>query len=158
MGGHFDISKKLDRINEINSLMEQADFWNDQKTANLINSELSNLKKEVSSYNNILENINYNEELITLDNSNNTLNDVSKSIDDITKDLNDLKKYTYLNGEFDNASCYLEIHPGAGGTESCDWASMLLRMYERFCDKYGYTYEEIDYQKVMKPVLKVVMC
>lgn len=54
-----------------------------------------------------------------------------------------LEKETHLNGEHDNLNCYLEIHPGAGGTESCDWASMLLRMYQRFCEKYDYKYEII---------------
>jgi peptide chain release factor 2 len=52
-----------------------------------------------------------------------------------------------FTGKYDNNSCFLEIHPGAGGTESCDWASMLLRMYQMFCDKNGYTYEELDLQK-----------
>ena len=52
-----------------------------------------------------------------------------------------------LSGEYDDLNCYLEIHPGAGGTESCDWASMLLRMYEMFCDKNDYSYEVLDEQK-----------
>lgn len=51
-----------------------------------------------------------------------------------------------LSGEYDNSSCYLEIHPGAGGTESCDWASMLLRMYQRFLEKNNYKYKVIDKQ------------
>ena len=50
----------------------------------------------------------------------------------LEKDLEELEINTLLSGEYDNSDCYLEIHPGAGGTESCDWASMLLRMYERF--------------------------
>ncbi len=53
----------------------------------------------------------------------------------------------FLNGKYDNLSCFLEIHPGAGGTEATDWAYMLLRMYQMFCDKNNYKYEEIDYQK-----------
>ena len=52
-----------------------------------------------------------------------------------------------LNGENDHLNCYLEIHPGAGGTESCDWASMLARMYMRFCDIFNYKYSIIDEQK-----------
>ena len=61
-----------------------------------------------------------------------------------------------LNGKYDNLSCYLEIHPGAGGTEACDWASMLLRMYEMFCDKNNYTYEELDFQKGEEAGIKSV--
>ena len=93
-------------------------------------------------------------------NDENTWKDVSKSTA-INSELVNLQKqiFTYQNivneleintlftGEYDDAPCFLEIHPGAGGTESCDWSSMLLRMYKMFCDKNGYTYEELDCQK-----------
>ena len=52
-----------------------------------------------------------------------------------------------MNGKYDDLPCYLEIHPGAGGTEAHDWANMLLRMYEMFCDKNNYKYEVLDLQK-----------
>lgn len=54
---------------------------------------------------------------------------------------------TYLNGKYDNLPCFLEIHPGAGGTEAHDWANMLFRMYQMFCDKNDYSYEILDFQK-----------
>ena len=63
------------------------------------------------------------------------------------KEISSLEIETLFNGKYDSLSCFLEIHPGAGGTEACDWASMLLRMYKMFCDKNGYNYEEIDLQK-----------
>ena len=69
------------------------------------------------------------------------------SLTEIQKKLEELEISTLLNGPHDSLNCYLEIHPGAGGTESCDWASMLLRMYKMFCDKYDYTYEVIEEQK-----------
>lgn len=61
--------------------------------------------------------------------------------------MNDLETSVTLNGEFDNLNCFLEIHPGAGGTESCDWASMLARMYQRFCEKSDFKWEVIEEQK-----------
>ena len=61
--------------------------------------------------------------------------------------IDELEIKTLLNGPYDNYNCFLEIHPGAGGTEANDWAGMLLRMYERFCEKNYYQYEVIDYQK-----------
>ncbi len=70
--------------------------------------------------------------------------------DDLTKlkdQIGELETSVMLSGEFDSNNCYLEIHPGAGGTESCDWASMLLRMYERFAEKEDFVVDEIDYQK-----------
>ncbi len=62
-----------------------------------------------------------------------------------------------LNGKYDNNDCYLEIHPGAGGTESCDWANMLLEMYKSFCDKYNYSYEEIYLAKGEEAGIKNVI-
>ena len=62
------------------------------------------------------------------------------------KEVEELEIDTLLNGEYDTFNCYLEIHPGAGGTESCDWASMLLRMYERFLEKNNFSYKIIEYQ------------
>ena len=64
----------------------------------------------------------------------------------LQKEIEELEIDTLFKGKYDGNNCYLEIHPGAGGTESCDWANMLLRMYERFLDKNGYTYKEIDKQ------------
>ena len=69
-----------------------------------------------------------------------------KDIEILENEVDELEIATLLNGEYDDANCYLEIHPGAGGTESCDWASMLLRMYQRFLEKNHFTYKIIDYQ------------
>lgn len=79
--------------------------------------------------------------------SDSELEEMNSELELIQKEVEELEIDTLLNGKFDNLNCYLEIHPGAGGTESCDWASMLLRMYERFCEKNDYTYEIIDEQK-----------
>ena len=67
-------------------------------------------------------------------------------IDNIKKEVEELVIDTLLSGPNDSNDCYLEIHPGAGGTESCDWAGMLLRMYERFLEKNGFTYKILEEQ------------
>ena len=144
LGGHFDISNKENRINEIEILMNDSSIWNDNTKALELNKESTSLKKEVSLYHELFDNLQINKELIDISDD---LSEIEKSLTSLDTKINELKKYTYLNGKFDNNPCYLEIHPGAGGTESCDWALMLLRMYERFCDKNNYKYEEIDYQK-----------
>ena len=69
---------------------------------------------------------------------------LESDIELITKDMNDLEVELLLNGEYDKNDAILEIHPGAGGTESCDWANMLKRMYLRWCEKHNYKYEIID--------------
>lgn len=72
------------------------------------------------------------------------------------KNIEELELNTLLNGEWDDLDCYLEIHPGAGGTESCDWASMLLRMYKMFCEKNDYSYEIVEEQKGEEAGIKSV--
>ena len=69
-----------------------------------------------------------------------------ESINKISKKVDEYQLLTLLNGPYDKNNCILEIHPGAGGTESCDWASMLYRMYLRWCEKKGYKITLLDYQ------------
>ncbi len=71
--------------------------------------------------------------------------------------INELEISTLLNKKYDSNNCYLEIHPGAGGTESCDWASMLLNMYKSFCDKNNYKYEEIYLSQAEEAGIKNVI-
>ncbi len=73
--------------------------------------------------------------------------ELEKNLRQIQLDLNELKIQTLLKGKTDDNNCYLEIHAGAGGTESQDWADMLLRMYQRFAEKNEYNFSLIDYQK-----------
>jgi peptide chain release factor 2 len=75
------------------------------------------------------------------------VNELLQSLDDIDKKLGDLEVRKMLAGELDGKNCYLEINAGAGGTESCDWASMLSRMYQRWATKRGWTVEVIDRQE-----------
>ena len=125
--------------------MNEPNFWDDSKVANSLSSELNYLKKETSTVTNLTEKLTTSEELIELgDESIN--NELELDLNNIKEELSSLEIHTMLNGEHDKLNCYLEIHPGAGGTESCDWASMLLRMYQMFCDKNGYKYEIIDEQ------------
>ena len=74
------------------------------------------------------------------------LSTIDKELSTISKEVDELELDTLLNGPYDNLNCYLEIHPGAGGTESCDWASMLFRMYKMFCEKNNFTYDVVEEQ------------
>ena len=143
LGGHFDINDKINHLKELDVLINDPSFW-EQSDAININKEYTNLKKEIDLYQELNETLLLNEELL---NVSDDVTIIENSINDLDSKINELKKLTYLSDKFDDLACYLEIHPGAGGTESCDWALMLLRMYERFCDKYGFKYDELDYQK-----------
>ncbi|MDO4341854.1 MAG: peptide chain release factor 2 [bacterium] len=144
MGGHFDLDAKQTKINEIKEELNSPDIWSDITKSNELNSTLINLQKEVGSYKNLVNELDDNIELINLM-TEEELKEINT--EKIKREIEELEINTLFTEKYDNLNCFLEIHPGAGGTESQDWASMLLRMYKMFCDKYGYTYEEIDYQK-----------
>ena len=143
LGGYFDISKKKDELSSLDEEMNKPDFWSNQAVANQICQKASDLKKEINEYNSLLEEI---KDLITLINISPDEN-FTNDINSINNKVNEYTKKAALSGKYDYLNCYLDIHPGAGGTESCDWSSMLLEMYERYCDKKGYSYEVISLQK-----------
>ncbi len=84
------------------------------------------------------------------------LKEIEDSYNELCRRYENLEIASLLNGEYDAKSCYLEIHPGAGGTEACDWANMLFRMYTMFCEKNDYSYKIIDIQKGEEAGLKSV--
>lgn len=148
LGGHFDVSAKDKRIKELEDILNQPNIWNDNVYASKVNSELINLKKELSDLkkaSSIVSGLKDLIELVSLDDS--LKEDLETEFLNAEKLIEELEVATLLNGPYDNLNCFLEIHPGAGGTEAMDWASMLLRMYERFCEANGYKYEVIDFLK-----------
>lgn len=81
-----------------------------------------------------------------IEDDENLFKEVQENIKRISKDTEELNILLLLNGPYDKNDCILEIHPGAGGTESCDWANMLYRMYTRWCEKKNYKITVLDYQ------------
>lgn len=147
-GGHFDTDKNNNRIKELEKITNEINFWN-REDANKIYKELNNLKNTLKEVSDLKNNINSSIETINLlkiDNDIEIKELLENDISNIEENLNKLEIKLLLNGEYDNCDCILEIHPGAGGTESCDWALMLYRMYTRYCEKNNYKYEVIDYQ------------
>ena len=145
MGGHFDIATKLIRIKELNDLINQEGFWDNQNGSVKITQELSYLRDLVNQYQKLESDLDFcldNFEVLKED-----LDEISNIIESANKTIESLENELYFNGEYDKLNCYLEIHPGAGGTEAQDWASMLLNMYERFCEKNNFTFEEISISK-----------
>ena len=139
MGGLFDIDNLKNKSLELKNEMNNEGFWNNQELSAKINKEYTKINKIVNNYTSILDSI----DTLELLKSELLEEDYNKELNNIKSIIIELERDTHLNGEYDNLNCYLEIHPGAGGTESCDWASMLLRMYERFCEKNNYSYEVV---------------
>ena len=142
-GGLFDLDSKKNRIDELNKIVNDVNFWNDKSKADEVIRELNSLK---NMYNPVLELKNKVKNNISLivDNEEEILELLNEELVDINNKLEEIKILTYLSGEYDSNNCLLEIHAGAGGTESCDWALMLERMYERYCKKKGFNFEIIS--------------
>ena len=160
LGGHFDLDSKKTKISELENKLSDPDIWNRPEEANKYNQELAVLKKDVSEYDNLLSNINNNVELLQLleeEPDENELKQIESELDNIKLRVEEFQTKALLDGEYDSSNCYLEIHPGAGGTESCDWASMLLRMYTMFFDKFGFKYSILDQQPGEEAGIKSVM-
>ena len=140
MGGLFDVKALVEEKTKLEEITKKEDFWNDVNHANKTYQQLKHIEKKLKTYQDLLDQVDIMIELLSV-------GDVSiADIEKLQEQVQELEIDTLLNGEYDGNNCYLEIHPGAGGTESCDWASMLLRMYERFLEKNNFTYKIIDYQ------------
>ena len=140
MGGLFDVKALVEEKTKLEEITKKEDFWNDVNHANKTYQQLKHIEKKLKAYQDLLDQVDIMIELLSVE-------DVSiADIEKLQEQVQELEIDTLLNGEYDGNNCYLEIHPGAGGTESCDWASMLLRMYERFLEKNNFTYKIIDYQ------------
>ena len=140
MGGLFDVKALVEEKTKLEEITKKEDFWNNVNHANKTYQRLKNIQKKLKTYQDLLDQVDIMIELLSV-------GDVSiADIEKLQEQVQELEIDTLLNGEYDGNNCYLEIHPGAGGTESCDWASMLLRMYERFLEKNNFTYKIIDYQ------------
>ena len=158
MGGLFDFASKKEEIASLNKRLQEDGIWNNPELVNELNGKLSSLTKSISKYEDIYKSINNSLDLFDLLSSNDIdeVNELEDNLKKLTDDIDNLELETLFTGKYDDNPCYLEIHPGAGGTEACDWASMLLRMYQMFCDKNGYTYNELDYQKGEEAGIKSV--
>ena len=156
LGGIFDIDAKVLELSKLEKQTKEEDFWHNVDKANVINKKIASLQKIINNFNKIKkELIEYIETLKdTIDEE--IIEIISSSLKNLEKEVESLEINTLLSGEYDELNCFIEIHPGAGGTESCDWASMLARMYQKFCEKKDYRFEIIDEQKGEEAGLKSI--
>ncbi|AIE61340.1 Protein chain release factor B [Bacillus methanolicus MGA3] len=128
--------------------MLQPDFWDDQQKAQAIINEANGLKDLVNEFNDMnetLENLELTYELVKEENDAELQEELEKELKDLTKRVNQFELQLLLSEPYDKNNAILELHPGAGGTESQDWGSMLLRMYTRWAEKKGFKVETLDY-------------
>lgn len=146
-GGYFDIEGKKEKISELEEQMSSSSFWNDQEESSKVVSLLNELKKVVKDISSITERVKDLDSMYSSSMDNDTQELIEEEALSISNELERLDLLLLLNKEYDKNDCILEIHSGAGGTEACDWANMIYRMYMRWCEKKGYKCEVIDYQE-----------
>jgi len=137
------------RLNEITQMENDPEFWNDPKTSAKVQKEKNVIVRKLEKYQKAKEALIDNKdmyELASFEEEEETLNEVFEDVKEIEKKIRDLEIEVMLSGENDEKNAILTIHPGAGGTESHDWASMLYRMYLRFAERKGWKVDVLDYQ------------
>lgn len=147
------------RLKEIEKLENTTDFWNEVKQVAVVGKEKTKITNLLDKYERALRALNDTNELFDLANAENDAQTLQALYDDALKlenTITSLEISMLLSGENDGKNAIVSIHPGAGGTESNDWASMLYRMYLRFCEREGFKVETLDFQEGDEAGLKDV--
>ena len=138
----FDIEHLKTELDRLEKLTLNPDFWNDSKKSTVILEKIKRIKKKYLSYISLekeLKNMFEFNEMLLLE------KELAQNSDRLEKDIEKLQLETLLTGKYDSNNAIISLHPGAGGTESQDWAEMLYRMYSRWANKKGYTLKELDF-------------
>lgn len=150
---NYDNLKGL--IKDLENKMLADDFWSDQKSASKIINECNELKENLKTYEKLVSNLEEIALVLELEDEDLYLI-VEENISNLEEALKQFENELLLNGEFDKKNAILELHPGAGGTESQDWALMLYRMYKRYAERHNFKFELIDYQEATEAGIKSV--
>lgn len=128
--------------------MEAPDFWDNPEKSQQSMKTLKSLKDDIETYKQLESQYEEVELLIEMgyeEDDASVLPEIEETLNSFQETLDNIRIKTLLSGEYDEANAIVTLHAGAGGTESCDWASMLYRMYTRWADKKGYQVEVLDY-------------
>ena len=147
LGASLNLDAKKERIAELSRYMEAPDFWDDPERSQKMTKELKSLEDTVKSYTTLSTQYDDISELIEMgyeENDPEVIPVIQESLDEFTTNLEALRLSTLLNGEYDKNNAIIRLNAGAGGTEACDWSSMLYRMYTRYADRNGFSVEVLD--------------
>ncbi|MEA3373489.1 MAG: peptide chain release factor 2 [Campylobacterota bacterium] len=137
------------RLGEIDQLENSAEFWNDATNAAVIQKEKTQLERKMDKYTVAVDAVNDALELYEMgkeESDDETIEMLFSEAEALGNMVRTMEIEMLLSGEHDGSNAIVSIHPGAGGTESQDWASMLLRMYTRWAERRGFKVETLDYQ------------
>ncbi|MCU0810451.1 MAG: peptide chain release factor 2 [Thiobacillaceae bacterium] len=145
--GFLDYPVKKDRLEEVVRLSEAPDFWNDATRAQELGRERKSLEDVVLVLDRVTSGLQDAAELFEMareENDDDTLAAVQADIEGIEKDVSTLEFRRMFNNPADPSNCFIDIQAGAGGTEACDWASMLLRQYLKYAERKGFKAELLE--------------
>ena len=138
------------QVNELEHKAAEPGFWDDLDNSQKVLSKTKQLKKRMEEYDNLVTLYDDAMTLIELageEGDDSVLEEIDEMSTSFFSKIDELKLSTLLTGEYDSSNAILAFHAGAGGTEAQDWASMLYRMYTRWAERHGYTYQIMDYQE-----------
>ncbi|MBP7348624.1 MAG: peptide chain release factor 2 [Butyrivibrio sp.] len=145
----LDLENKSKKIEELSREMEEPTFWDNAEKANTKTKELKNLQDLVAQMKHLNQQYGDMIDLIDMSNEEGTDDnemaaEIRSDLDEFETTLEDIRISNLLNGEYDRCGAILKLSAGAGGTESCDWCSMLYRMYTRWAERKGFTVDVLD--------------
>ena len=144
---HVDFDAASARLVELEALSAEGDFWNDQAAAQNAMREKNKLQRQVDMITSLQTELNDAVELIELgemEGDTDVVSEAEAAIAALVPMAEKRQLESLLSGEADGNDCFLEVHAGAGGTEAQDWASMLVRMYSRWCERRGFKLQMIE--------------
>ncbi|WP_243896073.1 peptide chain release factor 2 [Paenibacillus sp. F411] len=146
--GSLDLDLKQELIENFEEKMAAPDFWDDNEKAQGVIAEMNAVKSSVDKYEKLQQD--YDDmvvmiELADEEGDDELVGELGQSVEELVKRLEEFELQLLLNQPYDKMNAILELHPGAGGTESQDWGQMLLRMYTRWAEKSGFKVETLDY-------------
>ncbi|MEG1474724.1 MAG: peptide chain release factor 2 [Longicatena sp.] len=148
LGESLDLIEKKHKIAELTSITLEDNFWNDPSHAQGIIQQLNGIKDIVDSYEQLehsLADLDETQDLLKTDYDKDIFELLELDYQEMEKTFDSFEIKMLLSHEYDHSNAILELHPGAGGTESCDWAEMLYRMYSRWAEKKGFKVSVLDY-------------
>jgi len=156
---HFDIANLEIQLKELESKTNSPDFWQNPEKNTPILAKLKVIQNKLEKYNKIqseLSNIENLNDLLIIEYDKELSDELISSTIELENEIDKLEIQTLLSGKYDRNNAILTLHPGAGGTESQDWAEMLYRMYSKWSASNGYTVKELDYLEGDEAGLKSV--
>ena len=144
----LDLENKAQKVEELEREMEAPDFWDNAEVSQKKMKELSGLKDDIQTYKSLITQMEDMETMIEMgyeENDPELIPEIQEMLDSFQAEFEGIRIKTLLSGEYDTENAIIKLNAGAGGTEACDWCSMLYRMFSRWVDKKGISMEVLDY-------------